>query len=177
MLQADTSLLTYVTNVTSCKQSVSSLFRLLILLIYDTDCLQVVTTVTKGKEMLEKLKEAEEFVKKFNSLPEEQRYYYDKGVGEVMIIKLIDSIRLEHNEATYYCLKGHVADNEHRWWSRFFYDTDSLVTEEEAMKQAKEDTRRLEKRIEKIKSQREALEYELEALEEELKNMKGHNKC
>lgn len=126
--------------------------------------------------MLEKLKEAEEFVKKFNSLPEEQRYYYDKGVGEVMIIKLIDSIRIEHDSSTYYCLKGHVADNENRWWSRFFYDTDSLVTEEEAFKQAKEDTRRLEKRIEKIKDQREALEYEIEALEEELNNMKGHNK-
>ena len=93
-----------------------------------------------------------------------------------MIVKLIDSIRIEHDSSTYYCLKGHVADNEHRWWSRFFYDTDSLVTEEEAFKQAKEDTKRLEKRIEKIKSQREALEYELEALEEELKNMKGHNK-
>ena len=100
--------------------------------------------------MLEKLKEAEEFIKKFNSLPEEQRYYYDKGAREVMLIKRIDSIRLEYDLPTDYCLKGHVADNEHRWWSRFFYDLDSLVTEEEAMKQAKEDTTKLEKEIEII---------------------------
>ena len=58
MLRFDTSLLTYVTNVTSCKQSVSSLFRLLSLLIYDTDCLQVVTTVTKGKENVRNVKES-----------------------------------------------------------------------------------------------------------------------
>lgn len=126
--------------------------------------------------MLEKLKEAEEFIKKFNSLPEEQRYYYDKGAREVMIVKLIDSIRIEYDSPTYYCLKGHVADNEHRWWSRFFYDLDSLVTEEDAFKKAKEDTTRLEKEIERIKDKKEALEYELEALEEELKNMKGLNK-
>ena len=126
--------------------------------------------------MLEKLKEAEEFIKKFNSLPEEQRYYYDKGAREVMIVKLIDSIRIEHDSLVYYCLKGHVADNEHRWWSRFFYDLDSLVTEEDAFKKAKEDTTKLEKEIERIKDKKEALEYELEALEEELKNMKGHNK-
>ena len=126
--------------------------------------------------MLEQLKKAEEIVKRFNDLPEEQRYYYDKGAGEVMLIKLIDSIRLEHGSPTYFCFKGHVANNERRWWSRFFYDTDSLVTKEEAFKQVKKDTKRLEEKIRKVKAEREALAYQLEDLEEELKNLKGRNR-
>lgn len=126
--------------------------------------------------MLEMLKKAEEIVKKFNSLPDEQRYYYDKSNGEVMIVKMIESIRLEHDSPTYCCLKGHVANNEHRWWSRYFYGLDSLVTKEEAMKQAKENTIKIEKRIKKIESEREALDYELNELKEELKKLKGRNK-
>ena len=47
-------------SVTNCKQSVSSLFHLLTLLIYDTDCLQVVTTVTTVTNVIERKRNVRE---------------------------------------------------------------------------------------------------------------------
>lgn len=127
--------------------------------------------------MLEQLKKAEELVKKFNSLPEEQRYIYDKGVGEVILIKMLDSIRLEHDSSNLYCFKGHVASNKNRWWSSYFYSTDLFVTKEEAYKHLIGDGRELEKKIEEIKNKKTGLEHQLEDLEEELRKLKGRNKC
>ena len=116
--------------------------------------------------MLEKLKEAEESVKTFNSLPKEQRYYYDPDDKLVIHVTGLDQIRLEHS--IYYKFKGHEVGNERHWWFNFFYNTFEFVTKEEALKQAEQDKSKVKKQIAKLKRLVENTQKDIQQLEEEL---------
>lgn len=146
--------------------SVSSLVQ------YDTDCLQVVTTVTtvitvtKGKEMLEMLKRAEEGVKTFNSLPKEQRYYYDDEDKEVIYVETIEAISLNGNIS--YKFKGYVIDDENRGWFNFFNGTFKFVTKREAIEQAKQDESKVKKEITRLRRLVKQTQRKIQDLEEEL---------
>lgn len=84
--------------------------------------------------MLELLKKAEEIVKKFNNLPEEQRHYYDVNDKAVIKVTLIDDIRCstQGNSRTMDIkYKGYDVSQPVRAWYGWFTKPIQLVTEEE----------------------------------------------
>lgn len=111
------------------------------------------------------LKEAEETVKKFNSLPKEYRYYYDDEDKEVVHIETIDAISL--NGFISYKFKGHVINNKNRGWFNFFNGAFKFVTKEEALKQAEQDKSKVKKEIEKLRRLVKQTQREIQQLEEE----------
>lgn len=114
------------------------------------------------------LKKAEEMVKKFNSLPEEQRYYYDPFDKLVIHITKLDQIRLE--PPIYYKFKGHEINNENRWWWSFLENTFEFVTKEEAIARSEKDKARQKREIKKLENEITYLQNKLKDLKEECNN-------
>lgn len=113
--------------------------------------------------MLELLKKAEEGVKNFNNLPEEQRYYYDPGDKFAIHVTGLERVDIDHTVR--YKFKGHEIGNKYHWWFNYFYDTFEFVTKEEAFKRAEKDKANQKREIEK-------LEYEIEHLQQKLTDLK-----
>lgn len=116
--------------------------------------------------MLEMLKKAEEGINNFNSLPDEQRYYYDPDDKLVIHVTKLDQIRLEHT--VYYKFNGYEVGNEKHWWYNFFNNTFKFVTKEEALKQAEQDKSKEKKKLQRLKRLVVNTQREIQELEEEL---------
>ncbi len=114
--------------------------------------------------MLERLKETERIVKKFNNTPNECRYYYCKTFKIIFYVTKIASITMRKNGIAFY-MECYVVGKEDCIDSLVLSNDIKLVTLDEATKEKSEHENSLSERYYKLKSELKQLEEELKELE------------